>query len=114
MEESDIDEYKLDTKEGKSHNTLRVSVVENRVKLVMTSQDRPNKIFYNLVRLAQLKGACSAFETCNNILEALAIIKDTIESGNIMISEEDEDIIDIKFNIIIEKKNFLHLLLDFL
>ena len=106
MVESEIDEYKLDTKEGKSHNTLRISIIENRVKLVITSQDRPNRIYYNLVRLAQLKGACSAFETCNNISEALNIIKNTIESGNIMISEEDEDIIDIKFNIVIGKKKY--------
>ena len=106
MVESEIDEYKLDTKEGKSRNTLRISIIENRVKLVITSQDRPNKIYYNLVRLAQFKGACSAFETCNNISDALSIIKNTIESGNIMISEEDEDIIDIKFNIIIGKKKY--------
>ena len=106
MSESEIEEYIIDTKEGKNHFTLRVSLYDNRVKLLITTAERPNKKYYNLVRLSQLKEACNAFEKTNTIKEALIILKKNIESGNIMISEENIDVIDIKFVLKINGKNF--------
>ena len=106
MAESEIEEYIIDTKEGKNHFTLRVSLCDNRVKLLITSADRPNKKYYNLVRLAQLKEACNAFEKTKTIKEALIILKTNIESGNIMISEDNIDVIDVKFVLKINGKSF--------
>ena len=105
MSETEIEEYIIDTKEGKSHFTLRVSLFDDRVKLLITSDERPNKKYYNLVRLSQLKEACVAFEKVNTINDALIILKNNIESGNIMISEENMDVIDIKFVLKVKGKN---------
>ena len=106
MSESEIEEYIIDTKEGKSHFTLRVSLYDNRIKLFITTTERPNKKYYNLVRLSQLKEACNAFEKTATINDALKILKNNIESGNIMISEESIDVIDIKFVLEANGKNF--------
>ena len=106
MSETEIEEYIIDTKEGKSHFTLRVSLFDDRVKLLITSDERPNKKYYNLVRLSQLKEACVAFEKVNTINDALIILKNNIESGNIMISEENMDVIDIKFVLKVKGKNY--------
>ena len=106
MSETEIEEYIIDTKEGKSHFTLRVSLFDERVKLLITAVERPNKKYYNLVRLAQLKEACVAFEKINTIKDALIILKNNIESGNIMISEENEDVIDVKFVLKIKGKTY--------
>ena len=106
MSESEIEEYIIDTKEGKNHFNLRVSLNDNRIKLLITTAERPNKKYYNLVRLSQLKEACNAFEKISTIKSALVIIKNNIEQGNIMISEENIDVIDIKFVLKINGKNY--------
>ena len=106
MSESEIEEYIIDTKEGKNHFNLRVSLYDNRIKLLITTAERPNKKYYNLVRLSQLKEACNAFEKISTIKSALIIIKNNIEQGNIMISEENIDVIDIKFVLKINGKNY--------
>ena len=106
MSETEIEEYIIDTKEGKAHFTLRVSLFDERVKLLITTVERPNKKYYNLVRLAQLKEACVAFEKISTIKDALIILKNNIESGNIMISSENEDVIDIKFVLKIKGKTY--------
>ena len=106
MSESEIEEYIIDTKEGKSHFTLRVSLYDERVKLLITTAERPNKKYYNLVRLSQLKEACNAFEKTGSIQDALIILKNNIESGNILISEENIDVIDVKFVLKIKGKTF--------
>ena len=36
MGESEIDEYKLDTNQGKKKQTLRVSLINNRINMVIT------------------------------------------------------------------------------
>ena len=105
MAESEIDEYKLDTNQGKKHHTFRVSLINNRVNLLMTNMDNPSEKHSNLVRLEQLRTACEAFNKTKTIKQALQLIKDTIENNRILISEDDEGgNIDIKFNIRIGKK----------
>ena len=106
MSESEIEEYLIDTKEGKSHLILRVSLLDDMVKLLITTPDRPNQKFYNMVRLSQLKEACNAFDKINSIKDALTIIKNNIEEGNIMINEENEDVIDVKFVLKIKDKTY--------
>ena len=106
MAESEIEEYIIDTKEGKNHFNLRVSLYDDRVKLLITTAERPNKKYYNLVRLSQLKEACNAFDNISTIKAALIILKNNIEQGNIMISEENIDVIDVKFVLKINGKNY--------
>ena len=107
MAESEVDEYKLDTNQGKKHHTFRVSLINDRVNLLITNIDNPNEKHSNLVRLEQLRSACEAFDKTKTIKEALFLIKDTIENNRILISEDEEaGNIDIKFNIRVGKKNY--------
>ena len=107
MAESEVDEYKLDTNQGKKHHTFRVSLINDRVNLLITNMDNPNEKHSNLVRLEQLRSACEAFDKTKTIKEALFLIKDTIENNRILISEDEEaGNIDIKFNIRVGKKNY--------
>ena len=107
MAESEVDEYKLDTNQGKKHHTFRVSLINDRVNLLITNMDNPNEKHSNLVRLEQLRSACEAFDKTKTIKEALFLIKDTIENSRILISEDEEaGNIDIKFNIRVGKKNY--------
>ena len=108
MAETDIDEYKLDTNQGKKHQTLRVSLINDElVSLVITEINNPKEKYYNLIRLDQFRNACEAFDETKTIKEALNLIKETIESGRILLSEDEENKnIDIKFNIILKKKTY--------
>ena len=107
MAETEVDEYKLDTNQGKKHHTFRVSLINDRVNLLITNMDNPNEKHSNLVRLEQLRSACEAFDKTKTIKEALFLIKDTIENNRILISEDEEaGNIDIKFNIRVGKKNY--------
>ena len=107
MGESEIDEYKLDTNQGKKKQTLRVSLINNRISMVITNLNKPNETFSNLIRLEQFRNACEAFDETKTIKEALNVIKNTIESGRILISEDEEaKNIDIKFNIRLGNKNY--------
>ena len=107
MAETYVDEYKLDTNQGKKQHTLRVSLINDRVSLIIINMNNKKEKFYNLIRLDQFKNACIAFDEIKTIKEALNLIKSTIEDGRILISEDDEaKNIDIKFNVRIGNKNF--------
>ena len=107
MGETEIDEYKLDTNQGKKQHTLRVSLINNRVSMIIINMNNPKVKFSNLIRLEQFRNACEAFDETKTIKEALNAIKNTIESGRILISEDEEaKNIDIKFNIRLGKKNY--------
>ena len=108
MAETDIDEYKLDTNKGKKHQTLRVSLINDElVSLVITEINNPKDKYYNLIRLDQFRSACEAFDETKTIKEALNLIKETIEGGRILLSEDEENKnIDIKFNITLNKKTY--------
>ena len=56
-----------------------MSLLDERVKLLITAVERPNKKYYNLVRLAQLKEACVAFEKISTIKDALNILKKNLK-----------------------------------
>ena len=108
MAETEIDEYKLDTNQGKKHQTLRVSLInEELVSLVITEINNTKEKYYNLIRLEQFRIACEAFDGTKTIKEALNLIKETIEGGRILLSVDEENKnIDIKFNITLKEKNY--------
>ena len=106
MSETEIDEYKLDTNQNRNE-ILRVSLINNRVYMSITDLDKPEQTHNNIIRLEQLRNACEVFDKTKTIKEALNLIKSTIESGRILISEDEEaGNIDIKFNIRLGKKNY--------
>lgn len=107
MVETEVDEYKLDTNQGKKQHTLRVSLINGRVSLIIVNMNNKKEKYYNLIRLDQFRNACEAFDEIKTIKEALSLIKNTIENNRILISEDEEEKnIDIKFNVLIGKKNY--------
>jgi hypothetical protein len=107
MAETEVDEYKLDTNQGKKQHTLRVSLINDRVSLIIVNMNNKKEKYYNLIRLDQFRNACEAFDEIQTIKEALSLIKNTIENNHILISEDEEaKNIDIKFNVRIGKKNY--------
>ena len=107
MAETEIDEYKLDTNGGKKQHILRVSLINGRVSMIIVNMKNKKEKFSNSIRLEQFRNACEAFDTTKTILEAINLIKSTIEGGHILLSEDEEaKNIDIKFNIIIGKKEY--------
>ena len=105
MVETEVDEYKLDTNQGKKQHTLRVSLINGRVSLIIVNMNNKKEKYYNLIRLDQFRNACEAFDEIKTIKEALSLIKNTIENNRILISEDEEEKnIDIKFNVLIGKK----------
>ena len=63
--------------------------------------------FSNLIRLEQFRNACEAFDQTKTILDAINLIKTTIEEGHILLSEDEEaKNIDIKFNVHLGKKDY--------
>ena len=107
MVETEIDEYKLDTNQGKKHLTLKVFLKNNRVSMVIKNMDNPKEKYSNYIRLEQFRNACEVFDYTKTITEALALIKNTIEAGRILLSEDEEARnIDIKFNVHLGMKEY--------
>lgn len=107
MVEEEIDEYKLDINQGKKHLALRVSLINNFISLIIKNMNNPREKYFNLIRLEQLRKLCDIFNETKTIMEALAILKNTIEIGNILVSDDEKaGNIEIKFNINLQKKTF--------
>jgi hypothetical protein len=107
MAETEIDEYKLDTNQGKKQHTLRVSLINGRVSMIIVNMKNTKEKFSNLIRLEQFRNACEAFDQTKTILDAINLIKTTIEEGHILLSEDEEaKNIDIKFNVHLGKKDY--------
>ena len=116
MVESEIDEYKLDTNQGKKEQTLRVSVVTNdRICMLISNPKDLKDRYINLITLQELRDVCGAFNATNTISEAAVILKSAIENNCILYSEDEESgNVEIKFNITIGKKVIQHSLFLFL
>ena len=107
MVESEIDEYKLDTNQGKKEQTLRVSIVTDRICMLISNPKNLKDRYINLITLEQLRNVCGAFNSINTISEAAAILKSAIENNNILYSEDEESgIVEIKFNITVAQKSY--------
>jgi hypothetical protein len=100
MVESEIDEYKLDTNQGKKDQTLRISIVTDRICMLISNPKDLRERYINLITLEQLRDVCPIFEKTQTISEAVAILKNAIETNHILYSEDEESgNVEIKFNI---------------
>ena len=97
MEESDIDNYNLSSEERKQ--TLRVSLINNQfISLIIVNISTEQK-YTAFVTLPQLKQICKIFNSIKTEKEALSILKKTIESGGIILTEDlKENVIELRFN----------------
>ena len=107
MVEEEIDEYKLDINQGEKHLVLRVSLINNFISMIIKNMSNPKEKYFNLIRLEHLRNSCNVFNETKTIIEALALIKKTIEIGNILVSDDEKaGNIEIKFNIKYQQKTF--------
>ena len=97
MTEKDVFEYNLDTEEKEI--ILRLSIIDNNISMVI-KDNTGSEIYTALMTLAELKDVCKAFDSTNTLREAIILLNNTIEAGNIFLTEDEEGTsIDLKFNI---------------
>ena len=107
MVESEIDEYKLDTNQGKKDQTLRISIVTDRICMLISNPRDLRERYINLITLDQLRDVCPIFDETQTISEAVAILKHAIENNHILYSEDEESgNVEIKFNISQGQKSY--------
>ena len=101
MVETEDDRYNMNSSERKQ--SLKVSLINNtKVSMVITDKETQQR-YSALLSLPKLKKLSKAFLTIKKAKDALNIIKEGIESGKIMLSEDPNDnTIEIKYNL----KNF--------
>ena len=103
MEDDEYYEYNLSTEDKKQ--SLAVSLSDDNIAFILVNKSSENEKYSALVNLSQLKDKSEAFQTINSLKEALLLLTDIIESGNIFLTEE-ENAVDIKFNLKTEKEEY--------
>ena len=103
MSESELYEYNLSTEEKKQ--SLKLSLSEDKISLILENKSDPNEKYISLISLPELIKVSKAFEKMNSLNEALILLTDTIEAGNIYLIEQEESI-NLKFNIKTETEEY--------
>jgi len=103
MSESELYEYNLSTEEKKQ--SLKLSLSGDKISLILENKSDPNEKYISLISLPELIKVSKAFEKMNSLNEALILLTDTIEAGNIYLIEQ-EDSINLKFNIKTETEEY--------
>ena len=97
MTEKDVFEYNLDIEEKET--ILRLSIIDNNISIAI-KDNIGNDNYKALMTLDELKGLCKAFNSTNTLREAIILLNNTIEAGNIFLTEDEQGTsIDLKFNI---------------
>ena len=104
MEETELDEYNLSSSSRKQ--SLRISLINNnQISLILTNQET-NQEYSSLISLEDLKSVSNAFAT-ESIKNALNILKNAIESNNILLAfNQNNESIGIKFNIVFDSISY--------
>ena len=105
MIETDIDKFKLNSNDREL--SLKVSIIDNQAVFMVLTNKTTQRKYTNLFSLQELKNLSKAFYSSASIKDASSIIKNTIESGRLMIEEDDkEKSIDIVLDISLASGNF--------
>ena len=103
MSDNENFEYNLSTEDKKQ--SLKLSLSEDKILIILENKTNINEKYSTLISLSQLAKLSEAFDKINSLNEALLILTDTIESGNIFLVNGEELII-IKFKIKTDKKEY--------
>jgi hypothetical protein len=104
MTEKDVFEYNLDIEEKET--ILRLSIIDNNISIAI-KDNIGNDNYKALMTLDELKGLCKAFNSTNTLREAIILLNNTIEAGNIFLTEDEQGTsIDLKFNITLASGKF--------
>jgi hypothetical protein len=98
MVESEVDEYKLNSDDRQQ--SLRISLIDNDVISMVLTNKVTHERYIAQFGLPQLQEVCAIFSSTETILDALNILKNTIEAGKIELTEDlKEKTIEVKYNI---------------
>ena len=104
MTEKDVFEYNLSTEEKEI--ILRLSIIDNHISMII-KDSAGNENYKALMTLAELKDVCKAFDSTNTLREAIILLNNTIEAGNIFLTQDEQGTsIDLKFNISLASGKF--------
>ena len=105
MEESEMDEYNLNSSERQQ--SLKISLINNElISMILTNKITKQK-YSTFISLEGLNKLSKAFISSKTIKDALIIIKNTIESGKIVLEEDPkEKTIEITLNISLASGNY--------
>jgi len=98
MVESEVDEYKLNSEDRQQ--SLRISLIDNEVISMVITDKVTHERYIAQFGLPQLQEVCAVFNSTETILDALNVLKNTIEAGNIVLTEDlKEKSIEVNYNI---------------
>lgn len=98
MVESEVDEYKLNSDDRQQ--SLRMSLIDNEVISMVLTNKVTHERYIAQFGLPQLQEVCAVFNSTETILDALNVLKNTIEAGKIVLTEDlKEKSIEVKYNI---------------
>ena len=98
MVESEVDEYKLNSEDRQQ--SLRISLIDNEVIYMVITDKVTHERYIAQFGLPQLQEVCAVFNSTETILDALNVLKNTIEAGKIVLTEDlKEKSIEVNYNI---------------
>ena len=113
MEENDLYEYNLSSET--KNQSLKLSIIGDKISLILENKSEPQERHSSFLTLAQLAKLSKEFENLNSLEEALKILSQAIESGNIFLVEQG-DIVNLKLKIKTEQEEsppfYIKLLLE--
>ena len=89
----------------KTEQSLKMTIKNNNIYFVIENSN--GERYSGFVSLSQIKQVCKAFNTTKTLNEALVILHNTIEGGNIFLTEDEEEKnIELKFAIKLASGDF--------
>ena len=96
MEGNNFYEFNLSSEE--KSQSLKLSLSDNKIYFILENKSQPQERYTALLKLTQLAKLSKAFENLNSLEEALMLLSQAIESGNIFLIEQD-DYVNLKLKI---------------
>ena len=105
MVETEVDEYKLNS-EGRQQS-LRISLLDDEVIYMLLTNKVTGQRYSAQFGLPQLQEVCQAFNTVQEVLGALNILKETIEAGKIFLMEDpNQKSYEVNYDITVNNKEY--------
>ena len=103
MQENQVFEYSLSS--GQNEQVLKMKM--SKTHIILSVEYNNGKLFTAYVNAQQLKGVCKAFIRTKTLKEIVMILHNTIESGNISLTEDEKGLsIELIFSIKLASGNY--------
>ena len=112
---ADDDSFVFNLSSENKAQSLKIGLLDDRISLILENKSPNDEIYFSQINLSQLKQVCKAFQKINSLKDALLLLANTIEAGNIFLIEQ-KDAINLKLTIKTEDGEFppfnIELILD--